>query len=285
MSPLQGILDRWRRRYWRPGPDLEAFAGLRPLTVVTGGSQGIGLALARQFARDGNGILLVARDTQALATAGRRLAETGVAVHLLAADLATPEGCAAVEVELAAQGAFADILINNAGSGLSGPFAEQPPAGLARLADLNMRALTDLTRRFLPGMQARGRGGILNVASLGGLVPGPNQAAYYASKAYVISLTQALAHEVAGQGVRISALLPGPVATKFHAHMSAEHSYHLTLMGVMSPEQAARAGYHGYHWGRTLIIPGVLNQINALALRVIPHAFMIPVIGWMLKQR
>jgi uncharacterized protein len=253
--------------------------------VVTGGSEGIGLALAREFAKAGHDLLLVARDSERLTAAAKSLGDAAVAAHSLSADLATVEGCAAVEAKLAELGTYCDILVNNAATGLSGPLAEQPLADLAQLADLNVRAVTDLTRRFLPGMLARGRGGVLNVASLGGFVPGPNQAAYYASKAYVISLTRALAHECAGQGVRISALLPGPVATPFHARMGAEHSYYLSLLGVMSPERVGRAGYRGFQWGRTLIYPGALNHFNAVALRVIPGSFIVPVLGWMLKRR
>lgn len=277
--------ERWRRRYWSPGPDLATYDALLPLVVITGGSEGIGLALAGEFAKTGHDLLLVARSADTLAAAASQLASTGATIHTLAADLATPQGCQAVEAELASLNAYCDILINNAATGLSGPFAGQPPDDLTRLADLNMRAVTDLTRRFLPGMLERGQGGVLNVASLGGLVPGPNQAAYYASKAYVISLTRALAHECAGQGLRISALLPGPVATPFHARMSAEHSYYLGVMGVMSPEQVARAGFRGFQSGRTLIFPGVINHLNAAALRVIPSSFIVPVLGWLLKRR
>lgn len=285
MAALKQLRDRWRRRYWTPVPNLAKFADQQPLVVITGGSEGIGLALAREFAKAGHDLLLVARHGQNLAMAATSLGDTGRSIHTLAADLAAPQGCQAVEAELASLNAYCDILINNAATGLSGPFAEQPPDDLTRLADLNMRAVTDLTRRFLPGMLERGQGGLLNVASLGGLVPGPNQAAYYASKAYVISLTRALAHECADRGVRISALLPGPVATPFHARMSAEHSYYLSVMGVMSPEQVARAGFRGFQSGRTLIFPGVINHLNAAALRVIPSSFIVPVLGWLLKRR
>ena len=253
--------------------------------MITGGSQGIGLALAKEFVHSGHDLLLVARRPVQLAAAAKSLSATGVAIQTLSADLATPEGCAAVEAHLIAVNAYADILVNNAAIGLAGPFAGQPQNDLLRLVDLNMRSVTDLTRRFLPGMLVRGEGGILNVASLGGLIPAPNQAAYYASKAYVIALTEALAYETAGQGVRISALLPGPVATMFHARMGTEHSYYLSLLGVMGPEQVARAGFSGFLWGRTLIFPGILHHFNAVALRVIPHTFMMPVMGWMLRRR
>ncbi len=135
------------------------------------------------------------------------------------ADVTATDAIATIEAALAAHGAYADVLVNSAGIGLSGPFHAHAPEDVVRLIDLNVRALTQLTRHFLPGMRVRGRGGILNVASLGGYTPGPNQAAYYASKAYVLSLTEAIAAETAGEGVRVCALAPGPVNTAFHARM------------------------------------------------------------------
>ena len=279
------LVDRWRRRYWRPTPGTAAFANLRPIVVITGASRGIGRALAGEFARGGHALLLVARTPEALQAVAAELAPTGVIIATHAADLATSEGCASLEAALAAAGAYCDVLVNNAAIGLGGSFCNQPREAITRLVDLNIVALTDLTRRFLPGMLVRGRGGVLNVASLGGLTPGPNEAAYYASKAYVISLTEALAIETAGQGVRICALLPGAVATTFHARMGAERAYYLTLMGVAGPEQVARAGYRGFRGVGTLVYPGILHHLNAVALRILPHWLMLPVIGWMLRQR
>ena len=279
------VLDRWRRRNWVTSEQTTRLALLKPVTVITGASEGIGRALAEEFARGGHDLLLVARSAAGLAVAAAGLASTGVHIRTLTADLATAAGCASVEAELSASGCTCDVLVNNAGVGLGGPFAEQDANDLNRLVDLNLRAVTDLTRRFLPAMLARGAGGVLNVASLGGLAPGPQQAAYYASKAYVISLTEALDSETAGQGVRISALLPGAVATKFHARMGAEHSYYLTVTGVMSAQQVARAGYRGFRRGQTLIYPGLFHHFNALALHYVPHWVMIPVIGWLLRQR
>lgn len=280
---LHSVRQRWRRRYWVPKAETARFAGLRPVTVVTGASEGIGRALAGEFARAGHELLLVARNADNLAAVAAELAPARV--QILTADLATEAGCDAVEVELERIAACCNILVNNAAIGLGGLFVEQPLADLARLADLNMRAVTGLTRRFLPGMLARGDGGVLNVASLGGLMPTPHQAAYYASKAYVLSLTEALAHETAGQGVRISVLVPGPVATLFHARMGTEHSYYLAVLGVMSATQVAQAGYRGFRRGRTVIYPGLFTYFNAMALRFLPHWLMIPVLGWMLQRR
>ena len=140
-------------------------------------------------------------------------------------------------------------------------------------------------RHFLPGMRARGRGGVLNLASLGGYVPGPYQAAYYASKAYVISLSEAVAAETAGEGVRISALAPGPVNTDFHRKMRSDTSFYRYLVPPTSADAVAAAGYHGFAFGWRVIVPGVLNPILALAMRLLPHRIVIPIVGWLLKPR
>ena len=132
---------------------------------------------------------------------------------------------------------------------------------MLRLLDLNVRALTALTRHFLDGMRVRGRGGILNVASLGGYTPGPYQAAYYASKAYVLSLTEAMAAETAGEGVRVCALAPGPVDTGFHARMGAEGAFYRYLLPPASAEAVARAGYRGFALGLARDDAGVAQPI------------------------
>jgi short-subunit dehydrogenase len=186
---------------------------------------------------------------------------------------------------LAARGGYADVLVNSAGIGLAGRFGEQSADALTQLVDLNVRALTALTRHFLTGMRVRGRGGILNLASLGGYAPGPNQAAYYASKAYVLSLSEAVAAETAGEGVRVCALAPGPVDTRFHARMGAEGALYRTLLPPASAEAVARAGYLGFALGWRVTIPGLINPFLALAMRVMPHRLVIPIVGWLLQPR
>ena len=154
------------------------------------------------------------------------------------------------------------------------------------MVDVNVRALTVLTRHFLAGMRVRGRGGILNLASLGGYAPGPYQAAYYASKAYVISLSEALAAETAGEGVRVCALAPGPVDTLFHARMRAEACpLPQLLLPPASAEAVARAGYLGFALGWRVTVPGLINPFLALAMRVMPHRLVIPIVGWLLQPR
>jgi uncharacterized protein len=285
---LQRLDARWMRRYSGPPRVLASDAGLTPCVVVTGGSEGIGRALADEFARAGHAILLVARSTDKLEQAASELRRAfGVDVHIAAIDLAAPDAVARLDAALAEAGLFCDYLINNAGIGLGGPFAEQDAAKLSGLVGLNVAALTDLTRRYLPDMLARARGGVLNLASLGGLLPGPYQAAYYASKAYVVSLTEALAYENAGRGVRISAALPGPVATRFHERMGVASANYLKLQTVPNPQAVARDIYSGFMGRRTLIAPGVLPTLNFVALRLIPipHFILTPFIGWFLKQR
>lgn len=255
-----------------------------PVTIVTGGSEGLGLALAGEFARHGHDLLLVARSPEGLEAARSDIAAlSSVTVHVLAADLATPDGRDALKRDIAARGLHCQWLVNNAGIGHCGAFAEADPALLSALAELNVVALTELARHFLPGMIARGQGGVLNVASMAGFMPGPWQAAYYASKAYVISLSEALAHEVRGTGVRVAALAPGPVKTMFHERMGGETARYGRFQGMMDAGEVARIGYTHFMWGRRVIVPGAVNTASALALRYLPHFVLVPFTAWLLK--
>jgi len=256
------------------------------MVVVTGGSEGIGYELARRFAAAGHDVMLVARRAEPLERAAADIrAEFEVEAVAVPADVTAPDAIATIDRALAVHGAYADVLVNSAGIGLAGPFHSHAPEDVMRLVDLNIRALTALTRHFLEGMRARGRGGILNLASLGGYTPGPYQAAYYASKAYVISLTEAIAAETAGEGVRLTALAPGPVATRFHERMGSETAFYRAFVLPASARAVARAGYLGYLMGLRVVVPGLINPFLALALRIIPHRIMLPVIGWLLKPR
>lgn len=263
-----------------------AEGGTAPVALITGASEGLGLALAHEFARAGHTPLLVARTRPALERAKKNIArENGVEAYIHAADLATPAGCKSVAAALDEYGLHVEYLVNNAAIGLSGPFVEHGNDDLMRLVDLNMRAVTDLTHAALPGMMSRRSGGVLNIASLGGYLPGPFQAAYYASKAYVISLSEALAHEAAGSDVRVSAFVPGPLKTRFHERMQAQNDYYLRFMGVMSPEQAAKCAYRNFMRRKRVIVPGLVNAISAQALRVLPHALLTPFTAWLLRRR
>lgn len=263
-----------------------ATSGLAPVTIISGGSKGIGRELAFEFARGRNDLLLIARDPVALHhTAEEIRSACGVRVDVLSLDLARRDAAAVIELWLKDNRFYCRHLVNNAGVGLAGDFAAQSEAGQLAMLDVNVRVLTELTRRLLPDMLARREGGVLNVASLGGLVAGPYQAAYYASKAYVLSLTQALSWECWRSGVRICALAPGPVKTSFHARMGASRAYYTRLGAGISAERVARSAYSGYICGKALVVPGYVSLFNVLALKFIPHDLLVPIIGWFLRAR
>ncbi len=263
----------------------KAVAGLKPAVVITGGSRGIGLALARRFVDAGHDVVIVARDATRLEEAATELnAATGSSVTTILCDVSEPNAIDIITSGLDRAGLYLDVLVNNAGMGLAGPFLSHSHVELSRLLALNIEAVTRLTRAALPDMLARQRGGILNVASLGADVPGPNQAAYYASKAYVVSLSEAIASEVSGQGVRISALLPGPVNTEFHKEMGAEASLYRLVLPSMTADRVARSAYRGFMFGNRVIVPGIANVFFFLALKILPHALTVPLVYWLLRR-
>lgn len=281
------LLDAWIARYAQPSPAaLEAAARLRPAVVVTGGSRGIGLAIARRFAKAGCDVALVARAEGPLQAAAAGI-EQDFAVNALtiAVDITATDAAQTIDARLAERGYYTDVLVNDAGVGLSGAFESHGADEIQRLLELNISALTRLMHHALPGMLARARGGIINVASLGGLVPGPYQAVYYASKAYVISLTEAVAAENTGRGVRFTAVAPGPVDTGFHAAMHAEMSFYRQLLIALSPERVASTAYRGYVMGFRVVVPGLLSKLMWPALRVLPHRLLVPLVGWLLRPR
>jgi uncharacterized protein len=286
-NPLLRVVDAWLRRAWSPDPAALARVETgEPATVVTGASEGIGRALAREFAAAGHRVVLIGRDSGRLAEAAEGIArDYRVEPVPVPLDVTAPDAAERIAQALRERGLYADILVNNAGVGLSGPLVDYDPAELAQLVDLNVRALTLLTRRFLPDMCVRGRGGVLNVASLGGYTPGPYEAAYYASKAYVLSLTQAIAWEVRGQGVRVAVLAPGQVDTAFHTKMRSEHSLYRLLLPTSSPEGIARSALRGFVWGRSVLTPGPVTSSLAFALRIMPTIIALPLMGWLLAPR
>jgi len=291
MPPNPHWLSRWfspnagRSRAAVPdAPD-----GLLPAVVVTGGSAGIGLAIALDFHRRGRIVVLVARDGAKLDNARqlfcRDPASPASRVETIALDVALLNAPVEIEAALTALGLYADVLVNSAGTGLAGPFETHSEDDLATLIGLNVAALTRLTRHVLPAMKRRRSGGIINVASLGGYVPGPNQAAYYASKAYVCSLTEALSAELWFSGVHMTVVAPGPVQTGFHAAMGADQSLYRWLLPALSPEQTARAAVLGFLWGRPVVVPGLANKLMAVAVAVLPHALTVPLVKLLLMRR
>ncbi|TMJ77575.1 MAG: SDR family NAD(P)-dependent oxidoreductase [Alphaproteobacteria bacterium] len=244
----------------------------RPIVLVTGGSRGIGLALARGFAARGHDLILVARDAERLQRAAAAIAAAhGVSVEHVACDLAEPDAVARLMAAIADTGCYVNILVNCAGVGASGAFASSDPHAIRRALHLNIDAATALMHACLPAMVARRSGGVLNVASLAGMLPMPYLALYGATKSYLFALSRAAAWEAAGSGVTVSALLPGPVDTGFFAHnMHADRQRTGKIPGL-SPEVVARTAIEGYLAGQTVITPGMLGWLCRLGLKLLPR--------------
>jgi short-subunit dehydrogenase len=239
--------------------------------LITGASSGIGLELTRLFAAAGSDLVLVARREERLAALADELGANDVTVRVLPADLSMPTSASAICEILLGSGVDIDILVNNAGFGARGAVVDLSIDRQIEMMQVNMRTLTELTRRLLPGMVQRGWGGILNVASTAAFQPGgPYMAVYYASKAYVLSFTEGLAEELAGTGIDVTCLAPGPTSTEFGAIADVDESI-LFKAGTMEASKAAWAGYRGLRRGKTLVVPGLRNKLTTLAVRLLPR--------------
>jgi uncharacterized protein len=251
--------------------------------LVTGSTVGIGLALSRVFAAGGSNLILVARNREKLDQVAQELRHAHkIDVAVIPMDLAAPGSAQALFDEVAARGKVVDVLVNNAGMGVYGPFAESAWQQDGALLQLNVFNLTHLTRLFVPGMIERRRGGILNVASTAAFQPGPLMALYYASKAYVLSFSEALHDELQGTGVRATALCPGPVATEFFKRADMENSGLASgkVLAIMSAERVAQAGYRGFRNGTAIVIPGFLNKLGPFSLRFTPRFLVRTITRW-----
>jgi uncharacterized protein len=258
-----------------------------PTALITGASSGIGLELASVAARDRHDLVLVARNRERLESIGRGLAEEyGVHVSVLEKDLARSTCAAELESELSGRGIAVDVLVNNAGFGVYGFFADTRIEDEIEMIDVNVSAVTRLTKAFLPGMLERRRGGILNVASTAAFQPGPIMAVYYATKAYVLSFTEALASETAGTGVAVTALCPGPTRTGFQSRAGFKPIPLLKgpLFGNNAAE-VARAGWEGLQRGRRVVVPGMTNKLLVQAERVTPRRVVTAVIRKLQESR
>lgn len=243
--------------------------------LVTGASSGIGAELLPCFARDGWDLVLVARRRDRLEAQAQAVAAQGAGkITVIDVDLAADGGVDRLVDELARRGLFVDALVNNAGFGLHGRFAAQDVAKIDEMVRLNVLSLTRLTRRLLPSMIERRFGRVLNVASTAAFQPGPLMAAYYATKAYVLSLSEALVEELRGTGVTITCLCPGFTKTEF-ADVAGVNATGLALRHAMSADAVARAGYRGMNAGRRVVVPGALNKTLAVLAQVGPR-FLVP---------
>jgi uncharacterized protein len=253
------------------------------ICLITGASSGIGAALAHEFASHGHSLVLTARREAELNTLADALAAKFAHLghprpHVIAADLGQPEGIAKLAADLQQAGLEPAILVNNAGFGLLGDVALLDRDRQLAIININNRALTDLTMRFI-GSITRHKGGILNVASIAGFMPGPGMAVYHASKAYVVSLTEALHEELKADGVKVCALCPGPVPTEFNDQAGVPHNY-LPQRLSRSAERVARDGYEGFMAGHRIVVPGGPNRIATLLPRLLPRGLILAFLSW-----
>jgi short-subunit dehydrogenase len=252
----------------------------RSVAIITGASEGIGAELARVMAAKGHDLALVARRRDRLDALGAEIAASG-RPHpvVIALDLAEPDCAETLARALDAAGAEPAILVNNAGFGLHGAVAELDAAEQVRIVDLNVRALTALTLRFLPDL-IRNRGRIMNVASVAAFMPGPGMTVYYATKAYVLSFSEGLSQELAGKGVTVTALCPGPVPTGFQARAGISGDLLKVMkLGQASPQAVAEAAYSGMMAGRRVVMPRVADWMSARAVSLMPRRFLLPMIA------
>ena len=250
--------------------------------MVTGAASGIGRELARIAARDGSFMMLVDKSGAALEAVAAELKQAGAEAHALTVDLTDPGAGEAIADALREKGLYCDVLVNNAGFGLVGPTAQLDRAEQMRLLAVNIRAPTELSLRFLPGMLKRRRGGILNVGSLSAYMPGPNMALYTASKAYVRALSAALAGEVAGTGVTVTCLAPGMVRTAFYERLSIARSRLFKLIPRAGAAATAAAGWRSFRAGKRLVIPRLINRIILGFLVLVPGRLVRWVSGRMI---
>jgi uncharacterized protein len=240
--------------------------------LVTGASSGIGRDLAKCFAADGSRLILLARKRQALQELAEQLRQAyKTQSQVYATDLAEPQASTRLWEHLQSTGTKVDVLVNNAGFGAHGAFVELPLERQLAMLQVNIVAVTHLARLLLPGMIERRHGGILNVASTAGFQPGPGMAVYYAAKAYVLSFSEAIAAEVAGTGVTVTALCPGATATNFAAAADAQFS-RLFKKSAMSSEVVARIGHRAFRQGHFVTVAGWRNQLLAFSVRLAPRA-------------
>jgi short-subunit dehydrogenase len=250
--------------------------------LITGGSSGIGLELARLFANDRHNLVLVARDADRLIDAAGQLHREGMWVKCVPLDLSEPAAPKWVFDQLAREGIVVDILVNNAGYGLLGDFADVDFEESIGQVQLNIAALTAMTKVFIePILQRRGK--IMNVASTAGLQPGPHMAVYYASKAYVISFSLALANELRSKGVTVTCLCPGATKTAFQTRAGLKDA--LLFLFPMDAPTVARVGYRALMSGKTLVIPGFRNRLLAKATRISPTRLVIAISRRVLERR
>jgi short-subunit dehydrogenase len=258
----------------------------RPVALITGASGGIGLELARLCAKGGHDLILVARNQSKLEEIAKYLCGMyGVRAEVIAADLSDPDVPEAIFEEIARRDLAVDVLINNAGFGSWGLFGRADLARQLAMIQLNIASLTVLTRLVLPRMVSQRKGRILNVASTAGFAPGPLMAVYYATKAYVISFSEAISNELQGTGITVTVLCPGPTRTGFAQEAGMVHSNLFKSPTVMDAAPVAAAGYRGMMRGRAIVIPGIANRLLIQSIRLSPRWAVRMITRWFQESR
>jgi short-subunit dehydrogenase len=257
---------------------------LRPITVITGASAGIGAALARVFARHGHELALVARREDRLRALADEIAAIGPRRPIvIVADLASANVANQIAAALDTHGAEPQFMINNAGFGLVGLAGERDREDTLRMIDVNVRALTELSLAFIDSL-ARHRGGLLNVGSIAGFLPGPGMAVYYATKSYVLSLSEALHSEFKARGIRVTVLCPGPVPTEFAERAGLRKGLAPGRL-TQSAERVAELGYRALMKGQRVVVPGVPNKFVAFVVPLVPRRLLLRLVNRRQSQR
>jgi uncharacterized protein len=255
------------------------------ITLITGASAGIGTELVRVFSANGHRLALAARRADRLAALAAEIAASGgIAPLLIPCDLEAPDACDKIAEALGAAGVDVEYVVNNAGYGLFGRATELNRADQLGIIAVNIRALTDLSLRFSDSL-IRNRGGILNVGSIAGFLPGPGMAVYYASKAYVLSFTEALRNELAPHGVRVTVVCPGPVPSEFQDRAGFEPGFDSAILNVSAADVAQQA-YRGLMANRRIVLPGLGIKMVPPLLRLFPRGFILAAVGlFQLRKR
>jgi short-subunit dehydrogenase len=257
---------------------------MTPVTIITGASAGIGAELARVFARNGHALVLLARRRDKLTALAAEIAASGKPEPIvLAIDLSLRDAVTRVADELKSRGLEPQYVVNNAGFGLLGQAATLDRAEQGNMIDLNVRTLTEFSIAFVEALTRR-QGGVLNVASVAGFLPGPGMAVYYATKAYVLSFSEALHQELKPQNVRVTCLCPGPVETEFASRAGAVEGGAPALLSV-SAAAVAEAGYRGLMRGQRVVVPGLANKIVSFLPRILPRKLLLAALAARQKRR
>jgi hypothetical protein len=247
---------------------------MKPITLLTGASSGIGTELARVFAANGHELVLVARREDRLSALADDIAKTGrPRPVVLASDLEQRDAVAKIAAALSSRELEPNFVVNNAGFGLTGDAASLDRNEQLGMIDLNVRAVTELSLTFVDSL-TRHRGGLLNVSSVAAFLPGPGMAVYYATKAYVLSFTEALHQEWSGRGIRVSALCPGPVQTEFQARAKMELPGAAKIVELPAAS-VAQIGYDGLMGGQRVVVPGLANKLGVAFMHFAPHALLL----------